>query len=158
MARLVVRRRSAASSTVSRTGNVVRRDSCGLSRPRSARGNPSPLVSLALMMCLRLQALARRRAIDRVSSYEPPRNDSENTEPTLRLLVGASRRQRPYGRLRHGSARSVADAAWQRTAVDPHSVRGVSGRWRATQRKGGREFKNSVADQDDKNRIAPAGF
>ena len=24
--------------------------------------------------------------------------------------------------------------------------------------KGGREFKNSVADQDDENRIAPAGF
>jgi hypothetical protein len=27
-----------------------------------------------------------------------------------------------------------------------------------TQREGGREFKNSVADQDDENRIAPAGF
>ena len=25
-------------------------------------------------------------------------------------------------------------------------------------REGGREFKNSVADQDDENRIAPAGF
>ena len=28
----------------------------------------------------------------------------------------------------------------------------------ATQREGGREFKKSVADQDDKNRIAPSGF
>ena len=28
----------------------------------------------------------------------------------------------------------------------------------ATQREGGREFKKSVTDQDDENRIAPAGF
>ena len=36
-------------------------------------------------MGLRLQALAQGRAIDRVFSYEPPRNDSENTEPTVKL-------------------------------------------------------------------------
>ena len=55
--------------------------------------------------------------------------------------------------------------SWQRgnhpvfvfTAVDPQWVRGVRGRRLATQLQGGREFKKSVTNQDDKNRMAPYG-
>ena len=44
---------------------------------------------------------------------------------------------------------------------DPQSIRTRSEESEeggATQREGGREFKNSVADQDDEHRIPPAGF
>jgi hypothetical protein len=86
-----VRRRSAASSTVNRTGNVVRRDSCGLSRPRSARVSPSPLINLALMT--RPPAAGpRSRTCDRPCLFmrtSPEQFREHRTDSELRWLVPA---------------------------------------------------------------------
>jgi hypothetical protein len=72
-------------------------------------------------------------------------------------LIAGRPNQQPDRRV-EGAARSVADAAWQRTAVDPQSVRGVSRKAARPPVKVEAKVKNSVADQTMKNRITPEGF